>query len=243
MRGEGIQRHSESKRRATPEPEDDSSSGNRLQLVSLLGLFYSAATRTYWILRRASPQTSSSRKSPSSELPLRYKHAHLSHCPSDFLSLVQDARLMSQTNQVKTDLERKLHTRLNQAWLDACLAFLTQSLSSGLPPLTQLSKLVEDQLILSSLDQSTLGCLPPNLSTSHGQIIKGEYLVQVQDCINVSEPRDRRFLHSAHRTLKLGLYDGIQSVSAMELTHIPQLSIDFPAGFKVRLWPPSSCSC
>lgn len=144
---------------------------------------------------------------------------------------------MATLNQVKQDLERKLCTVLNERWLDDCFAFLATQFPNGLPQPPRLTRLVEDQILLSDLERSTLGCLPDKLSTSRGQIIKGQFLVQVSDCINISEPRDRRFLHSQNRTLKLGLSDGKQSISALELTHIPQLSLDFPAGIKVRSSP------
>lgn len=141
---------------------------------------------------------------------------------------------MNTANDIKRDLDAKLSTQLNLEWVKACLTFLESTFIGGLPARARLLTLVEDQLMVSNLELSSLGCLPNDIAQRHGTVLRGQFLVQVQDCINVSEPSDRRYNHSAHRTLKLGLFDGKVSVSAMELTHIPQISMDMPAGFKVR---------
>lgn len=143
---------------------------------------------------------------------------------------------MDTVSQLKQDLDVKWCTSLRVKWLRECLLFL-ESVSgvSGLPSRPRLTTMVEDQLLLSDLGISTDGCLPLDVANRHGQILRGQFLLQAQDCVNISEPSDRRYTHTAHRTLKLGLFDGKTSVSAMELTHIPQLSLDLPAGFKVRI--------
>lgn len=146
---------------------------------------------------------------------------------------------MDAVSHIKQELDAKLHTTLNVSWVQQCLLFLESKSFGRLPALPQLVKQVEDQLLVSNLEHSSLGILPVDIATRHGQILKGQYFVQVQDLINVSEPSERRFLHSAHRTLKLGLFDGKTSISALELTHIPQLSLDLSAGFKVCRFCPS----
>ena len=145
---------------------------------------------------------------------------------------------MEAVSNLKQELEARLCTSIDMGWLKACMVFLeSKSMQWPLPP-ARLASLVEDQFLLSTLEQSSQGCLPGDLATRHGEILKGQFLVQVQDCVNIAEPCDRRYLHSATRTLKLGLYDGKVSISALELTHIPQLSLDFPAGFKVCISHP-----
>lgn len=141
---------------------------------------------------------------------------------------------MNSVNDIKRELDTKLCTQLNPEWLRACLSFLETACIGGLPDRSRLIGLVEDQLLVSNLDLSTIGCFPGDIAQRHGATLQGQFLVQVQDCINVAEPSDRRYAHSAHRTLKLGLFDGKISVSAMELSHIPQISMELPAGFKVR---------
>jgi len=149
---------------------------------------------------------------------------------------------MTTVSQLKQDLDSKWCTSLRVRWLQACLQFLESVAPQGLPPRPRLTAMVEDQLLLSDLESSTNGCLPLDVATRHGQVLKGQFLVQALDCVNVSEPSDRRYTHTSNRTLKLGLFDGKTLVSAMELTHIPQISLDFPAGFKVRLFLPSIAS-
>lgn len=137
----------------------------------------------------------------------------------------------------KQELERRLHTTVKDEWLGHCLTFLEHTLHlpslASVPP-SQLSSYIEDQFLNSNLSESSRGCLPPQLRARQDQgQIKGAFLVQVHDLVNIAEPIDRRYQHSLHRTLKLGLFDGVQAIDAMELTHIPQLTMDLPAGVKV----------
>ena len=155
-------------------------------------------------------------------------------------SLHQTCPNMNAANDIKRDLDAKLSTQLSPEWVKACLTFLESNFIGGLPARARLLTLVEDQLLVSDLGLSSLGCLPNDIAQRHGTVLRGQFLVQVQDCINVSEPSDRRYNHSAHRTLKLGLFDGKITVSAMELTHIPQISMEMPTGFKVRSPLPST---
>lgn len=142
---------------------------------------------------------------------------------------------MDALSQLKQDLDAKWCTSLRVRWLQECLVFLeSASHSNGLSSRSTLTTQVEDQLLLSDLGYSTHGCIPLDVASRHGQVLRGKFLVQVQDCVNVSESSDRRYSHTTNRTLKMGLFDGKISVTAMELTHIPQISLDFPAGFKVR---------
>lgn len=145
---------------------------------------------------------------------------------------------MDIATRVKKDLETKLNTRIRDDWLRKCLSFLESSLSAAsfaVLPHARLLTLVEEQFLSSTLNESSLGILPPNLRTKkERQQITGLFFVQVNDLVNIGEPLERRYFHSTHRTLKLSLFDGVQSVDAMELAHIPQLSVELPAGIKVR---------
>lgn len=156
-------------------------------------------------------------------------------------AIQQTCTNMNTPNDLKRELDAKLGTSLNPSWLADCLAFLEGLNKNGLPSQARLRSMVEDQLLYSNLGVSTLGCLPEDVAERHATVLQGHFLLQVQDCINVSEPSDRHFLHTANRTLKLGLFDGKISVSAMELSHIPQISMEMPAGFKVRrILPPNA---
>lgn len=175
---------------------------------------------------------------PFSPVRVRAFRPHLTEAVTTthpfFFFLSEPCPNMNSVNDIKRDLDAKLATQLNPEWIAACLTFLESTGIGGLPARPRLLNMVEDQLLVSNLEMSSLGCLPEDIPRRHGTTLRGQFLVQVQDCINVSEPSDKRYNHSSHRTLKLGLFDGKITISAMELTHIPQISMDMPAGFKVR---------
>lgn len=139
---------------------------------------------------------------------------------------------MDVISQIKSTLESKFFTILNDDWIRKCVQFIQNGKTVG--NFSSLLPLVEDQFLLSSLENSSLGSFRQNLSSlASGSIVSSTHLVQIDDLVNISEPSDRRYTNSRSANLKLMLFDGKQRISAFEFSRVPQLSVSLPLGIKV----------
>eukprot|EP00741_Cyanophora_paradoxa_P008128 tig00001264_g7865.t1 len=98
----------------------------------------------------------------------------------------------------------------------------------------ELLRRLQEDFMFADLNLAGSGCLPPNVSGMHKQVLQGSYVLQVDEMINVAEPEDSRYDgESSSRMLKLRMTDGRQSVSGSEFRRISGLAYDSPAGLKV----------
>lgn len=80
------------------------------------------------------------------------------------------------------------------------------------------------------------GGLPPDFAKSSKlEIPTSGYIVQIQRIQNISAPKCNQESKAASRMLLLELTDGSTLCSAIELDHLPSLSVNTPPGTKILL--------
>ncbi|XP_030531431.2 recQ-mediated genome instability protein 1 [Rhodamnia argentea] len=132
-----------------------------------------------------------------------------------------------------------LGLRLRREWLDSCLDALRASLphfSSLDPP--SIAKLCFQHFLLSDMNSSGAGVLPPNVHTMHLAHLPGPFVLQVDEVVNISCPLRGRYENAPaglKRCLKLSMTDGVQRVFGMEYRPLQDLHALAPAGFKIAL--------
>nr|GME17193.1 recQ-mediated genome instability protein 1 [Ipomoea batatas] len=134
---------------------------------------------------------------------------------------------------------QEMGLRLRVEWLQSCLAQLEGSVPRfrAFDDATK-AKLCFQQFLYSDMNLSGAGELPPNVHTLHSVDIKGPFVLQVDEIVNISCPLRGRYQESSagiKRCLKLSMTDGIQRVFGMEYRPIKGLDVMAPAGIKVAI--------
>ncbi|PIN23588.1 hypothetical protein CDL12_03687 [Handroanthus impetiginosus] len=132
-----------------------------------------------------------------------------------------------------------LGLRLRREWLDSCL----HGLRSAVPGFQGMddsakAKLCFQQFLLSDMNSCGAGVLPPNVHSLHLVDLKGPFVLQVDEIVNISCPLRGRYQNAApgiKRCLKLSMTDGVQRVFGMEYRPIKDLEVLAPAGLKVAV--------
>lgn len=126
---------------------------------------------------------------------------------------------------------------LKREWINSCL----QGLESSVSGFSQLddsakAKLCFQQFLFSDMNHSGAGVLPENVHSLHLVDLKGPFVLQVDEIVNISGPLRGRYHEAASsvkRCLKLSMTDGIQRVFGMEYRPIKDLQVLAPSGLKV----------
>ncbi|XP_020548723.1 recQ-mediated genome instability protein 1 [Sesamum indicum] len=158
---------------------------------------------------------------------------------SNFASVNGDTSYFEvSTSPVNGVLER-LGLRVKREWLDSCLHGLQLSVAGfqGLDDSAK-AKLCFGQFLFSDMNYCGAGALPPNVHTLHLVDLKGPFVLQVDEIVNISCPLRGRYQNAASgikRCLKLSMTDGVQRVFGMEYRPIKDLEVLAPAGLKVAI--------
>ncbi|XP_030458246.1 recQ-mediated genome instability protein 1 isoform X1 [Syzygium oleosum] len=137
------------------------------------------------------------------------------------------------------ELLQGMGLRLRREWLDSCLDALRASLphfSSLDPP--SVAKLCFQHFLLSDMNSSGAGVLPPDVHAMHLAHLPGPFVLQVDEIVNISCPLRGRYQNAPaglKRCLKLSMTDGVQRVFGMEYRPLQDLHALAPSGFKIAL--------
>lgn len=151
------------------------------------------------------------------------------------------------------------HIQVPQAWLDACVEWVTEE-AGGVPlPQAQLNQQVLDQWLLTDLRDLAHPVLPAGISEAEKMELNGCYCLQVDSLLDVSQPAYSQLqrVRGAHcsndevtavtqatqkpweakptRMLMLQLTDGVQNLEGIEYRPIPALSANLPPGTKLQV--------
>ncbi|XVF11495.1 hypothetical protein REPUB_Repub08aG0032200 [Reevesia pubescens] len=137
------------------------------------------------------------------------------------------------------DFLLRMGLKLRREWLDSCI----QGLESSVPRFSTLdvsakAKLCFQHFLFSDMNYSGGGILPENVDSMHLVDLKGPFVLQVDEIVNISCPLKGRYKEAASgikRCLKLSMTDGIQRVFGMEYRPIKDLQVLAPAGLKVAI--------
>ncbi|PHU07776.1 RecQ-mediated genome instability protein 1 [Capsicum chinense] len=131
-----------------------------------------------------------------------------------------------------------LGLRLRREWLDSCVRGLEGRGSfSGLDD-TEKAKMCFEQILYSDMNYCGAGMLPRDVHKLHLVDLKGPFVLQVDEIVNISCPLRDRYQKAAagiKRCLKLSMTDGIQRVFGMEYRPIKDLDVLAPSGLKVAI--------
>ncbi|XP_071722694.1 recQ-mediated genome instability protein 1-like [Rutidosis leptorrhynchoides] len=137
------------------------------------------------------------------------------------------------------DLLAGMGLRLKNEWLDACVRGLEGSGQGfAIFDLNTKAKLCFEQFLFSDMNRSGGGVLPENVHTLNMVDLKGPFVLQVDEIVNISCPLRGRYQETPpgiKRCLKLSMTDGVQRVFAMEYKPINDLKVFSPAGLKVAI--------
>ncbi|EYU23066.1 hypothetical protein MIMGU_mgv1a004176mg [Erythranthe guttata] len=130
-----------------------------------------------------------------------------------------------------------LGLRLKREWLDSCLRGLQSSVSGfqGMDASAK-ARLCFEQFLCSDMNYCGAGVLPPNVQALNLVDLKGPFVLQVDEIVNISCPLRGRYQNlppGNKRCLKLSMTDGVQRVYGMEYRPINGLQVLAAAGFKV----------
>ncbi|TYJ25519.1 hypothetical protein E1A91_A07G056200v1 [Gossypium mustelinum] len=137
------------------------------------------------------------------------------------------------------DFLLRMGLKLRREWLDSCV----QGLESSVPSFSFLdvsakAKLCFQQFLFSDMNYSGGGILPSNVDSMHLVDLKGPFVLQVDEIVNISCPLKGRYQETPSgikRCLKLSMTDGVQRVFGMEYRPIKDLQVLAPAGLKVAI--------
>ncbi|XP_022730062.1 recQ-mediated genome instability protein 1 [Durio zibethinus] len=137
------------------------------------------------------------------------------------------------------DFLLRIGLKLRREWLDSCV----QGLESSVPRFSTLdvsekAKLCFQQFLISDMNYSGGGVLPENVDSMHLVDLKGPFVLQVDEIVNISCPLKGRYQDAPSgikRCLKLSMTDGVQRVFGMEYRPIKDLQVLAPAGLKVAI--------
>ncbi|KAG8487973.1 hypothetical protein CXB51_018487 [Gossypium anomalum] len=137
------------------------------------------------------------------------------------------------------DFLLRMGLKLRREWLDSSV----QGLESSVPRFSTLdvsakAKLCFQQFLFSDMNYSGGGILPSNVDSMHLVDLKGPFVLQVDEIVNISCPLKGRYQETPSgikRCLKLSMTDGVQRVFGMEYRPIKDLQVLAPAGLKVAI--------
>ncbi|XP_018626529.1 recQ-mediated genome instability protein 1 isoform X2 [Nicotiana tomentosiformis] len=132
-----------------------------------------------------------------------------------------------------------LGLRLRRDWLESCV----RGLEGSVREFTQLddnakAKFCFEQFLYSDMNYCGAGWLPRDVHKLHLVDLKGPFVLQVDEIVNISCPLRDRYQKAAagiKRCLKLSMTDGIQHVFGMEYRPIKDLDVLAPSGLKVAI--------
>ncbi|KAL3513884.1 hypothetical protein ACH5RR_026601 [Cinchona calisaya] len=132
---------------------------------------------------------------------------------------------------------RRMGLNLKREWLDGCVGALESSVPgfSGSDDLAK-AKLCFQQFLDADMNYCGAGVLPRNVDSLHLVDLKGPFVLQVDEIVNISSPLKNRYQKAApgvKRCLKLSITDGVQRVFGMEYRPIKDLEVLSPAGMKI----------
>ncbi|KAF4070516.1 hypothetical protein AMELA_G00286380 [Ameiurus melas] len=151
------------------------------------------------------------------------------------------------------------HIQVPQAWLDACVEWVTEEAGGVALPQAQLNQQVLDQWLLTDLRDLAHPVLPAGISEAEKMELNGCYCLQVDSLLDVSQPAYSQLqrVRGAHcsndevtavtqatqkpweakptRMLMLQLTDGVQNLEGIEYRPIPALSANLPPGTKLQV--------
>ncbi|KAK4436840.1 RecQ-mediatedinstability protein 1 [Sesamum alatum] len=158
---------------------------------------------------------------------------------SNFASVNGDTSYFEVSNSPVNGVLERLGLRVKREWLDSCLNGLQLSVAGfqGLGDSAK-AKLCFGQFLFSDMNYCGAGVLPPNVHTLHLVDLKGPFVLQVDEIVNISCPLRGRYQNAASgikRCLKLSMTDGVQRVFGMEYRPVKDLEVLAPAGLKVAI--------
>ncbi|KAL6584352.1 recQ-mediated genome instability protein 1 [Orobanche minor] len=129
--------------------------------------------------------------------------------------------------------------RLKKEWLESCLHGLQSSVAgSQRMDDSAKAKLCFEQFLRSDMNYCGAGVLPRDVHTLNLVDLKGPFVLQVDEMVNISCPLRRRYQNAGpgnSRCLKLSMTDGVQRVFGMEYRPIQDLQALAHAGLKVAV--------
>ncbi|KAK0591102.1 hypothetical protein LWI29_035639 [Acer saccharum] len=137
------------------------------------------------------------------------------------------------------DLLLSLGLSLKRDWLNSCVQGLETSVSGFLHlDVSAKAKHCFQQFLFSDMKYSGAGVLPENVNSMHLVELKGPFILQVDEIVNIGCPLRGRYQDapsSIKRCLKLSMTDGVQRVFGMEYRPIKDLQVLAPSGLKVAI--------
>ncbi|KAK4344171.1 hypothetical protein RND71_037265 [Anisodus tanguticus] len=136
-----------------------------------------------------------------------------------------------------------LGLRLRKEWVESCVSGLEGGLVVVVGGFSRLddnakAKLCFEQFLYSDMNYCGAGMLPRDVHKLHLVDLKGPFVLQVDEIVNISCPLRDRYQKAAagiKRCLKLSMTDGIQRVFGMEYRPIKDLGVLAPSGLKVAI--------
>lgn len=163
------------------------------------------------------------------------------------------------TQATQAWLRSTWHIQVPQAWLDACVEWVTEEAGGVALPQAQLNQQVLDQWLLTDLRDLAHPVLPAGISEAEKMELNGCYCLQVDSLLDISQPAYSQLqrVRGSHcsndevtavtqatqkpweakptRMLMLQLTDGVQNLEGIEYRPIPALSANLPPGTKLQV--------
>lgn len=163
------------------------------------------------------------------------------------------------TQATQAWLRSTWHIQVPQAWLDACVEWVTEEAGGMALPQAQLNQQVLDQWLLTDLRDLAHPVLPAGISEAEKMELNGCYCLQVDSLLDVSQPAYSQLqrVRGSHcsndevtavtqatqkpweakptRMLMLQLTDGVQNLEGIEYRPVPALSANLPPGTKLQV--------
>ncbi|XP_027148532.1 recQ-mediated genome instability protein 1 [Coffea eugenioides] len=135
---------------------------------------------------------------------------------------------------------RRKGLNLKREWFDGCIGALEREVPgfSGNSDDLVKAKICFQQFLNVDMNFCGAGVLPSNVASLHLVDLKGPFVLQVDEIVNISCPLKDRYQEMAagvKRCLKLSMTDGVQRISGMEYRPIKALEVLSPAGMKVAI--------
>ena len=118
---------------------------------------------------------------------------------------------------------------LKHAWLRQALRAPPSGRTAGLSAEARAYQLA----LLSDFHEAALGCLPQNVAAQETSVVKGKFVLQVDEIVDVSQAAEHRQGVINNRTLKMLLTDGKQTIVGVEKKRLDELSVLSCAGLKI----------
>ncbi|XP_017322554.2 recQ-mediated genome instability protein 1 [Ictalurus punctatus] len=163
------------------------------------------------------------------------------------------------TQATQAWLRSTWHIQVPQAWLDACVEWVTEEAGGMALPQAQLNQQVLDQWLLTDLRDLAHPVLPAGISEAEKMELNGCYCLQVDSLLDVSQPAysqlqrvrgsrcsndevtavtqatQKPWEAKPTRMLMLQLTDGVQNLEGIEYRPVPALSANLPPGTKLQV--------